>query len=153
MSSAAGWPVKSRNTYSKCDRTPAARCQREFPDPPLCPSGSPNGADPPRPTQSTSSLQKCTARWGTCSGMSMQSLWFALTLCLFMEMWCQILTSARRCRSTGKLPSTPFRHRRNQGKSFYPVDACAQAAAKVGEEHLGDDDDLQGIIARSQVPL
>lgn len=28
-----------------------------------------------------------------------------------------------------------------------------QATSKGGEEHLSDDDDLQGIVARSQVPL
>lgn len=30
---------------------------------------------------------------------------------------------------------------------------CAQATSKGGEEHLSDDHDLQGIVARSQVPL
>lgn len=68
----------------------------------LCPTGSPSGVVPTLQTRSTSSPQTCTARSGMCSEMLMQSLWCALTLCSFMEMWYQILTSMRHYSNTSK---------------------------------------------------
>lgn len=87
----------------------------------------------------------------------MQSHLCVLTLCLFMEMWYRMLTSVRHSKNTGKMSSKSFL----LVNISYPHDcvapmchfACAQASSKDGEEHLSDDDDLQGIISRSQVPL